>query len=375
MLAELSKDPDSGLLGYRLTFGRGGPVVVQYWNSHDKLYAYASAADAEHRPAWTAFNRRARKVPGSVGIWHETYLVDRAETLYAHMAPGGLAAATSAVPVARRGERAKERLAHGKAASAEARHAYPVAVTAPAPGWYADPAGVVQTFRWWDGVTWTRWLSHDPTSTPPRMEAVADARPAAVPPVPAVPDRTVRLPAAVAVTLGALVLAVIAVGAVVSYSADRLPSGPPVDPPVRPAAVHTPISYDPQTRLASVKEMNFMAPAKPFACLPAPNVQPGVFRSYFACDALVHEDYAKAEDWHSSVGFAVLDDPLIVPGDLGKTADKVAETLQAFYPTGQVTIRNRILEDLKESRRRGDPCCCRWSCICRSRVCRRGTTS
>ena len=38
MLAELSKDKDSGLLGYRLTFGAGGPLLVQYWNSHEKLY-------------------------------------------------------------------------------------------------------------------------------------------------------------------------------------------------------------------------------------------------------------------------------------------------------------------------------------------------
>jgi hypothetical protein len=38
MLAELSKDTDSGLLGYRLTFGAGGPLLVQYWNSHEKLY-------------------------------------------------------------------------------------------------------------------------------------------------------------------------------------------------------------------------------------------------------------------------------------------------------------------------------------------------
>ena len=29
MLAELSKDKNSGLLGYRLTFGAGGPLVVQ----------------------------------------------------------------------------------------------------------------------------------------------------------------------------------------------------------------------------------------------------------------------------------------------------------------------------------------------------------
>jgi len=42
MLAELSKDKDSGLLGYRLTFGAGGPLLVQYWCSHEKLYRYAS---------------------------------------------------------------------------------------------------------------------------------------------------------------------------------------------------------------------------------------------------------------------------------------------------------------------------------------------
>ena len=116
MLAELSKDKDSGLLGYRLTFGAGGPFLVQYWSSHEKLYAYASERDAAHRPAWAAFNRRARKAPGAVGIWHETYLVERAVTLYAGMPVSGLAAATSAVPVARRGETAAERLGARQAA-------------------------------------------------------------------------------------------------------------------------------------------------------------------------------------------------------------------------------------------------------------------
>jgi Domain of unknown function (DUF4188) len=116
MLAELSKDKDSGLLGYRLTIGAGGPLVVQYWSSHEKLYAYASERNAAHRPAWAAFNRRARKAPGTVGIWHETYLVERAETIYAGMPVSGLAAATSAVPVARRGETAAERLGARQAA-------------------------------------------------------------------------------------------------------------------------------------------------------------------------------------------------------------------------------------------------------------------
>jgi Domain of unknown function (DUF4188) len=116
MLAELSKDKNSGLLGYRLTFGAGGPLVVQYWSSHEKLYAYASDRNAAHRPAWAAFNRRVRKAPGSVGIWHETYIVERAETIYSGMPVSGLAAATSVVEVAHRGETARERLGERQAA-------------------------------------------------------------------------------------------------------------------------------------------------------------------------------------------------------------------------------------------------------------------
>ncbi len=110
MLAELSRDPGSGLLGHRVLLGAGGPTVVQYWSSAEKLYAYASQPDAQHRPAWTAFNRRARAVPGAVGIWHETYVVDRAESVYVAMPATGLAAATAGVPVGRRADRAADRL-------------------------------------------------------------------------------------------------------------------------------------------------------------------------------------------------------------------------------------------------------------------------
>ena len=111
MLAELSADPDSGLLGFRLAIGSGGPSVIQYWSSSEKLYAYATDRNSTHRPAWARFNSMIRKSPGAVGVWHETYVVDRAETVYSGMPPFGLAAATSAVPIARRGETAPERLA------------------------------------------------------------------------------------------------------------------------------------------------------------------------------------------------------------------------------------------------------------------------
>ena len=114
MLTELMRDPDSGLAGFRVTIGRGGPVLVQYWTSLEKLYAYASSPDQAHRPAWTAFNRRARSAPGAVGIWHETFVVDRAESMYVDRTESGLAQATRSVPVGPRSDTARARAASGR---------------------------------------------------------------------------------------------------------------------------------------------------------------------------------------------------------------------------------------------------------------------
>lgn len=114
MMRELTSDPDSGLLGSEQLFGPGGPYVVQYWSSIDKLYAYASNPIQEHRPAWTDFNRAARKAPEAVGVWHETFLVDTAESMYVSTKPMGLPKATELVEVGRRQDRAQARFAEGR---------------------------------------------------------------------------------------------------------------------------------------------------------------------------------------------------------------------------------------------------------------------
>lgn len=110
MLAELSKDPDSGMLGFRTTIEGPGATVIQYWESTEKLIAYASDADQKHRPAWTNFYRAAKRHPGAVGIWHETYVVDRAETFYGDMPTFGLAQATQEIPIGKANRTAGKRL-------------------------------------------------------------------------------------------------------------------------------------------------------------------------------------------------------------------------------------------------------------------------
>jgi len=101
MLRELSEAEDSGLLGHRLMFEGRNPTVVQYWDSLEKLYSYATERDAEHWPAWQAFNRHAVRGSDAVGIWHETYLSRYAETVYVNTSKLGLAKFTELVPLGR----------------------------------------------------------------------------------------------------------------------------------------------------------------------------------------------------------------------------------------------------------------------------------
>jgi len=113
MIAELARDPGRGHLGTSTVLGAGGPRVLQYWRSVEDLRAYAADPSGHHRPAWAAFNRRARSARGAVGIWHETHVVPpgASESVYVDMPLVGLARATGSVPVVRRGDTLRERLA------------------------------------------------------------------------------------------------------------------------------------------------------------------------------------------------------------------------------------------------------------------------
>ena len=107
--AERGEGEDLGFLGARTVLGGKGVTVIQYWRSVEDIYRYASAPEHEHRPAWTAFNARARKAAGAVGIWHETYAVPAGghESVYVGCPTMGLAAATEAAPIAGRNLQAR----------------------------------------------------------------------------------------------------------------------------------------------------------------------------------------------------------------------------------------------------------------------------
>jgi hypothetical protein len=79
------------------------------------LLAYAKSKTAEHLPAWRAFNRSVG-TDGSVGIWHETYLVSPGtyENVYVNMPPFGLGKAGTLQPATGGKQSALDRLRGGK---------------------------------------------------------------------------------------------------------------------------------------------------------------------------------------------------------------------------------------------------------------------
>ena len=112
MIVELYKNPELGFLSARTEMAGRTITVIQYWKSFEALEAYAANAERKHRPAWTAFYKRATSGTGAVGIFHETYVVrpGEVESLYVDMpANFGLGGAVGSVPVGPRTESARER--------------------------------------------------------------------------------------------------------------------------------------------------------------------------------------------------------------------------------------------------------------------------
>ena len=111
MLRTLYQHPQKGFLG-GMNFRSGRTVLmVQYWRSFEDLERFARDREDPHLAAWRRFNRVIGS-DGSVGVFHESYLVPAGhfESIYANMPLFGLAAAARHVPITGRRNTARERV-------------------------------------------------------------------------------------------------------------------------------------------------------------------------------------------------------------------------------------------------------------------------
>ena len=122
MLAELSANPESGYLGgENLRYGMRTVCFIQYWRDFASLEAYGRDPDQIHWPAWRAFNRAIGE-DGSVGIFHETYVVEAGgfETIYNNVPPFGLGKVAGLVKATGSRMEARQRLGGGSGADEKA---------------------------------------------------------------------------------------------------------------------------------------------------------------------------------------------------------------------------------------------------------------
>jgi hypothetical protein len=111
MVEQLLAHRELGLLHAESLFYWRGAALVQYWRSFEQLERFVRDPTLAHLDAWKRFNR-AVGADGSVGIWHQTYLVEagRYESIYGNMPRFGLAAASQHLPAIGARETAKRRL-------------------------------------------------------------------------------------------------------------------------------------------------------------------------------------------------------------------------------------------------------------------------
>jgi hypothetical protein len=114
MITELSRQPELGFIHAEMWFSRT-MILVQYWRSMEQLLAYATNKQAQHLPAWKAFNKSVG-TDGSVGIWHETYSAAAGtyENIYVNMPAFGLGKAGTLQAASGRRHSAADRLRPGQ---------------------------------------------------------------------------------------------------------------------------------------------------------------------------------------------------------------------------------------------------------------------
>ena len=111
MLRTLYRHPQKGLLHAETFLMWRGVVMVQYWRSFEHLERFARDRDDPHAAAWQRFMKNVGG-DGTVGIFHETYVIQpgQTESVYANMPRFGLAAATRHVPASGHRATARARL-------------------------------------------------------------------------------------------------------------------------------------------------------------------------------------------------------------------------------------------------------------------------
>ena len=172
---------------------------------------------------------------------------------------------------------------------------------APRPGWYPDPAGTPELYRWWDGGDWTEAISESPRAPSPRLHSPARPEDDLVRRRPSRLRSVVALLLCLALFLSATVglgLAIWQDGPTVQRSG-RVPVANPATPATTGAA--GPVGrLDQKTRVATIGNASMTLPDQPYVLSPDP-MQAAGLDLFFLASAPVHPRYDGMHSWSSAV--------------------------------------------------------------------------
>ena len=214
---------------------------------------------------------------------------------------------------------------------------------APRPGWYPDPAGTPDLYRWWDGAGWTEAISESPRAPSPRLHSparpeddIVRRRPSAF-----------RTAVALLVCLALFLSATIGLGLAIwgDGSGVQRGSGPTdsasqaVQPTIGSAAVG---QLDQRTRVATLGPASITLPGPPYVPAPDPQRVRGLLDVCFVASAPVHLRYDGGRSWTAAVLFGRLSPEVAGPG-LEDRGSRAAEQLGRVL-FGSTSTRVELLE-------------------------------
>jgi hypothetical protein len=107
MIKELYQNPELGFIQEQTVIGWRTVTTIQYWRSYEQLEAYTYGKT--HSKAMKKFHQKIGK-SGAIGLYHETYKIEKDESLYINMPIYGLAKAFEHVPITKELNTARKRM-------------------------------------------------------------------------------------------------------------------------------------------------------------------------------------------------------------------------------------------------------------------------
>jgi len=204
---------------------------------------------------------------------------------------------------------------------------------APRPGWYPDPAGTPELYRWWDGGGWTEAISESPRAPSPRLHSPARAEDALERRRPS----RFRSVVALVVCLALFLSATVGLGLVIWQDgpgvkrSGRLPLAAPAGTP----AAGTIGRLDQRTRVATIGGASMTLPGEPYL-LTADPMQAEGLEVFFLASAPVHLGYDGRRSWSAAVLLARLA-PGPAGSDLGARGQQALDQLGRTLFSGHAT--------------------------------------